>query len=193
MKTYKLFLASWLILFTSCSNPTKEFKNATITNTIEAYENFITKYPGDSLAVDAKFQICSLKDSIFEYESFVNEYPISIHVEQANKSIKKLLGVINGRLIDKNTNEPLNIVPFLFRIYDENTTDKQIELIDKIGEKFRLNVNIENNGNFNIENVIPGQYALFINNPVPKSTGKIFNIEASEILDLGDVPVNFKK
>lgn len=194
MKTFRFFLASWLIIIASCSNPTKEFKKVSSINTIEAFENFITKHPNDSLVVDAKFQICNLKNSIFEYEIFNNDYPTNKYIEQSNASIKKLLGTINGRFIEQNTNEPINNEPILFFIYDENITDKRKELIDKLLKKTDIDANIENNGNFNIKNVIPGRYALMIyTRSGYKNTGKIFNIEANEILDLGDVPVNVKK
>ena len=100
MKTFRLIITSWvIIIFTSCSNPSKEFNTATTINTLDAYENFIKNYPNDSLVIDAKFQICKLKRSIIEYEIFINEYPNSKYIEQSNDNMKKLLGIIKGRFI----------------------------------------------------------------------------------------------
>jgi len=54
-------------ILSSCQSPESEYEKAKQEDTIEAYQNFIKKYPSDTLSVEAKKQLARL-----EYKNFAN-------------------------------------------------------------------------------------------------------------------------
>jgi len=89
-----LFSFGLLFMFAACETPESEFKKAQDINTIEAYNNFIEKYPTDTLVIEAKNHLASLeyinfaKDpSLEDLLKFMNKYPGSNYLD----SVKRIL------------------------------------------------------------------------------------------------------
>lgn len=101
METNKLFnhftfyvAICLLFVFTSCQNPESEFKKAQDINTIEAYNNFIEKYPTDTLIIEAKNHLARLeyinfaKDpSLEDLLKFIEKYSDSNYLDSAKQKL----------------------------------------------------------------------------------------------------------
>lgn len=109
MKKHLLLLIIWVILYSACTNPDKEFQKAKSLNTIDAYTDFITRFPESELVEPAEFAICSLtfdaakqSNTHEAYESFLSTYPESIYSEEAKYFLCLLAfnDVLNKNAID---------------------------------------------------------------------------------------------
>lgn len=88
-----------LFIFTSCESPEGEFNKAKQINTIEAYNNFLEKYPNDPLASEAKSQLArleylsfSINPTLDAFIKFFEKYSESNYLDSAKQ---KLLGKRN--------------------------------------------------------------------------------------------------
>ncbi|HKK11823.1 MAG TPA: outer membrane protein assembly factor BamD, partial [Flavobacteriaceae bacterium] len=74
-----------------------EFDNAQEVNTIEAYQDFLNKFPVGELSEKAKFSIAEINfkeakktNSIEEYKKFIQKYPNSKLSKEASDLILKV-------------------------------------------------------------------------------------------------------
>ena len=79
-----------VIVLLSCSSPESDFEKAKQTNTIEAYQRFISKYPENSLSKDAvalrdrlAFENVKKSNSITSLELFIKDYPNNPFLQDA--------------------------------------------------------------------------------------------------------------
>jgi hypothetical protein len=133
------FISKLLITFTAmvlivgCASVESHYKETRELDTIEAYEEFIQKYPDSEFANEAKkrlehlessqkdFEVAKIKNTIESYKEFIAKYPENEHVKEAEvrireitlrkKTINDIIEVfiahgLNGKYIPDNTPTP---------------------------------------------------------------------------------------
>jgi len=165
MRLERMYYLTLIVLFalTACSSSEKEYEKARAENTIEAYEEYLTKYPDTPFKSEIEESICSLnfkkacsEDTIAAYENFLELYPEGQFVDRARLFIRKLsVGTIAGHIICDSSGEPLK--------------DAQIILCSIPKEKMQNffctlkaspTVKSDKDGSFTLSNVPEGSYIL---------------------------------
>ncbi len=97
MRFQKLFLIILAVLIAGCASQESMFNKAKKDNSVEAYENFLQKYPDGEFSVQAKSQLAKLEyqqtkkiNSIEAYEKYLEKYPDSEFSVQAKSQLAKL-------------------------------------------------------------------------------------------------------
>jgi len=121
MKTQRIFFARLLIIFclipfiVGCASVSYLYNKARELDTIEAYEEFIQKYPDSKLANEAKkrieeleaskkdFETAKTKNTIESYNEFIIKHPESEYVKEAKLKIREI------SLRKKNINDVIKI------------------------------------------------------------------------------------
>ena len=94
-KLFNFFLSILLVLILfNCESPESEFEKTKKENTIEAYNNFIQKYPTDTLVNLATIQITRLefekfseKPTLEELLKYIEKYPNSNYLDSAKQKL----------------------------------------------------------------------------------------------------------
>lgn len=94
----KYIFISVALLFFACASQKSMFQKAQMTNTIEAYEQFLEKYPEGEYTFQAKSNIEKLsfknaesKNTIESYNKYLSIYPEGEFTSQAKSSIENLI------------------------------------------------------------------------------------------------------
>lgn len=121
MKTQRIFLTRLLVIFSllifivGCASVSSLYNKARELNTIEAYEEFIQKYPDSELANEAKkrieeleaskkdFETAKTKNTIESYNVFIVKYPESEYVKEAKLKIREI------SLLKKTINDVIKV------------------------------------------------------------------------------------
>lgn len=113
MKTRKTYATKLLIIFglilliVGCASVASHYSEVREIDTIEAYEEFIQKYPDSEFSNEAKEQIDELsaksKNTIEGYREFIARHPESDFVKEATVRIKEIF------LIDKTINDLISL------------------------------------------------------------------------------------
>lgn len=89
-----VFICFLLFLIIFCSNPEKQFNDAKIKGTIDAYETFLTKFPDSKFALLAKDSLDNLYykkakglGTIDSYMRYLNKFPNGKFILQAKDSL----------------------------------------------------------------------------------------------------------
>lgn len=97
MNYKKAILIVVSILITGCASQKSMYYKATDTNTIEAYQKFLEKYPDGEYAANIKSKIEKLEyqmviesNSIDSLQNFLTKYPSSSYREEIQQKIEKL-------------------------------------------------------------------------------------------------------
>ena len=103
MKTKIISLAAFMVfaLFIGCSNPERAYQKAKDENTIEAYKEFVEKFPESEKVDSAKTKIRELRhesaykkakneNTIKAYEEFIKEFPESEKVDSFKMKLRAL-------------------------------------------------------------------------------------------------------
>lgn len=84
-------------IFFSCSSEKGDWEKTESTHTIQAYEDFLKRYPGSSLTDKAKSRITEISfktvqsiDTISAYKGFLKKYPKSPFAGEARLGVEKL-------------------------------------------------------------------------------------------------------
>ncbi|MCF8255605.1 MAG: hypothetical protein K9J84_13595 [Bacteroidia bacterium] len=143
----KLFLIAIVIFLTNvCFSQTKKWEETKQINTIEAYQEFLEKYPNRKYSTQAKDKLTSLEyeqaineNTIKQYNYFLREYPkskydseiliklekVSWEVAQENKTIISYNDYLKNNPNGINKNEALKQIELI-----EQENVKRKELID---------------------------------------------------------------
>ena len=93
MKKFKLILyVAIIFLINSCSQDKKEWKNSMEKNSVQAYEEYIDKYPDSKYADSAKNRIWKntiAMESINAFDEYIDKYPDSKYADSAKIRIWK--------------------------------------------------------------------------------------------------------
>lgn len=95
----RVFIVCCTLGFVACSSPGAQWSKATSTNTIAAYQAFLSKYPNDVHAADAQNRIAKLQDeqawnraqiasSVQGYQQYLSLEPNGAHAQTARDEIK---------------------------------------------------------------------------------------------------------
>jgi len=97
MKYQSLMTALLSLLLFSCASQQSMFEKTKESNTIEAYETFLRKYPTGELAELAKNELARLEyerakqiNTISSYRAFLKNFPNSKFEDQARSQLKSL-------------------------------------------------------------------------------------------------------
>lgn len=170
-----------MLLLTNCSSENSDWKNAKMQNTVQAYEQFISKHPQSLIKDSASFKIEELsfkasvmKNSINDYNDFIKQFPKSIFIDSAKNKILNinLLAAISSKnivqIIDIINNNPNNqIVNDLLVNSKRNIEIKNKQIIND--ECTIVIKNSKNEKNLSIELKIPPKKRFNTNSFFDKS------------------------
>jgi hypothetical protein len=106
MKSLKLMLyVAIIFLINSCSQDKKEWKNTLEINSVQAYEEYVDKYPDSKYADSAKNRIWKntiAMESINAYEEYIDKYPDSKYADSVKNRIwKKTISIESIKAFEK--------------------------------------------------------------------------------------------
>jgi outer membrane protein assembly factor BamD (BamD/ComL family) len=106
-----LFCCAALLL--ACGSPKYEWSQANTMNTVAAYQAFLSKYPNDVHAADAKSRIAALQDdqawstaqvasSVQSYQQYLSAEPNGAHAQAARDAMANAALVAEWRTVQSN-------------------------------------------------------------------------------------------
>jgi hypothetical protein len=97
MKIPIAMIAASFFIFTACTTVKTHWEQASQTNTMSAYEEFLHKYPQSEFDKEARLRIEKLSyeqakkiDSLKEYQKYADSYPKGIYSEAAKKRMDEI-------------------------------------------------------------------------------------------------------
>ncbi|HTV95246.1 MAG TPA: hypothetical protein VME42_04570 [Steroidobacteraceae bacterium] len=101
------------VALAACSSPGAQWSKATATNTIPAYQSFLSKYPNDVHAPDAKSRIAQLQDeeawnqaqvasTAAGYQQYLTQEPNGAHAQAARDEISSRERADAWQAVQKN-------------------------------------------------------------------------------------------
>jgi len=87
-------------LLAACNSPKYDWSQANAMDTIAAYQTFLSKYPTDVHAIDAKSRVAALQDeqawstaqvasSVSGYQQYLSDEPNGVHVAAAREEVSR--------------------------------------------------------------------------------------------------------
>lgn len=97
MKSIIFICLAMLCLVAGCSSPESGWSDARVENTIEAYENFISEYPGSiyadsaqALIINLRFRQAEYLNTVKAYEDLIPKLPDDVLKDSAQNAIEKI-------------------------------------------------------------------------------------------------------